>query len=247
MRLDRLEVHAVDHCTLACKFCSHAAEMAPKKTYQPGEYEPHLKTLARKMSIGAIDILGGEPFIHRDLMSFITMLRRYTPVVGTMTNLFWMHDEQSIDRHIEIIQNLNRMVITLYQPYVDRLGLGRTLELVDYMRSKAPGCSIHQWEGMEGKVVTTFGEVNLHDEWLPIINPHCSFRGCKQLLADGRMLGCCVALRNPNLPSVASDTITVDRPVEEIHSWLHRDILDLCHHCSIATTGQQCVTWEQTR
>ena len=69
------ELHAVDHCNLSCKGCSHFAPFSTqhsKKEYAASDYMPIIDDMIRRNVVfDTIKVIGGEPFLHSDLASFL--------------------------------------------------------------------------------------------------------------------------------------------------------------------------------
>ena len=70
-------------------------------------------------------------------------------------------------------------------------------------------------------------------------------KGCAVLRPEGYIVQCCVGLRD--LTHKAKE-LTFDVSgkinVAALEGWLDRDVLDLCHYCTIATDGLRQVPWE---
>lgn len=249
----RLEIHAADHCTQACAHCSHAADLADPRVYRWEEYSPWLNNMSRHgIQWEAIDILGGEPFISPHLGPLAEILRQYTPRLGIMSNLYWLTSEESIAKRDQILRNIDSMVVTYYRPIVTRLGgLEEIQRLLEIIRSRY---GIHVWHFNPG-IVDAFATFEFHQDPRPIVSPECNFRDCVQLLADGRLLRCCVARRVlAGERHVARDVLsdatydvggTIDR--DELLAWLARPLIRLCSHCSHATADLRMEPWRTTR
>ena len=76
-----IEHHIVDHCNLNCKGCSHFVPLASK-------WEEDLETFTkdftqlRDLTGGQIDVIrlmGGEPLLHPQLVSFVEITRKLFP------------------------------------------------------------------------------------------------------------------------------------------------------------------------
>lgn len=74
----KLDVHAVEHCNLNCKGCSHFAPIAAPKFLDPTELGKNLSKLSKfQSSFYALQILGGEPLLHPRLAEIMDVSRRY--------------------------------------------------------------------------------------------------------------------------------------------------------------------------
>ncbi len=99
-QLPRLEVHVVDHCNLNCRGCTHFCNIAPEKFVKVEDFERDLREVAKKITIGELKILGGEPLLHPELPQFLYKAREIFPntkilltsnliLLDTMKDDFW--------------------------------------------------------------------------------------------------------------------------------------------------------------
>lgn len=77
--LELVEFHIVEHCNLNCKSCMHFSPLAEEKFVDYEEFKRDVKSLYRitKGRIKTINILGGEPLLHRELIPILNYTRRY--------------------------------------------------------------------------------------------------------------------------------------------------------------------------
>lgn len=244
MSLDKIEIHAADHCVQRCKMCSHAADMAPKKLYGPEDYVKSFERLKEKgIKIKQIEILGGEPFINPRLEEIVDMARNFTDSVAIMSNMFWLKSFYDIDVRASIFDKIQVLVSTFYEPLVEKCGgYDKTMYLFGRLK--------HRWQKIDyvsfvNGIVTSFASFEFSDEPKPIIRSKCAFRGCKQLLHDGRVLGCCAARRvmytRPEIIDVFD--LNTDFDPKDFIKWYYRKTINLCNYCSIATEGLKPFTW----
>jgi hypothetical protein len=75
----RFEVHLCEHCNLNCKGCSHFSPLAEKQFLDPGIFERDIKRLSVLSNRQAeeINLLGGEPLLHPELLAIQNIARRY--------------------------------------------------------------------------------------------------------------------------------------------------------------------------
>lgn len=239
----RIEIHAADHCTQACRYCSHAADIAPKRCYGPEDYVPHLASMhLQGITWRTIDVLGGEPFLAPRFDELLAGVRRYTPTLGCMTNAFWLRSELDIESFDVVFQLLDNMIVTLYTPIVERNGgLENVRRLLGIIRERHPKLKI--WHFYD-QPVTHFAAVEFHDDRREIVNTQCNFRDCVQLMPDGKLMRCCFARRvERDFAADMTFDIIGDINKQALREWLSRDVLDLCHHCSLATKGLEFVEW----
>lgn len=75
--IDSIETHIVDHCNLNCRGCTHFATLAPKKFININNFINDIKELSSKISLNRFRLMGGEPLLHPDIVSFIEESRKY--------------------------------------------------------------------------------------------------------------------------------------------------------------------------
>lgn len=78
--LTKLEYHVCDICNLNCKGCSHFAPIFRNSFSEIDDFRKDIKQLASKFSsILRLRLMGGEPFLHKDLPLFILAAREAFP------------------------------------------------------------------------------------------------------------------------------------------------------------------------
>ena len=96
--LPYLEYHIVDHCNLKCNNCLHFCNLIDDEIFfDTEEIRQDLEELAKKVEIGTIRILGGEPLLHPNIDIFLKDTRRIFPnafiVLVTNGTLLWKQKE----------------------------------------------------------------------------------------------------------------------------------------------------------
>lgn len=78
--LPYLEVHLVDHCNLNCSGCGHYSQIASPVFTEIDQFERDIKRLSQLFrNIVTIRLMGGEPLLHPDSASFVTIVRTSFP------------------------------------------------------------------------------------------------------------------------------------------------------------------------
>ncbi|MDO5568558.1 MAG: 4Fe-4S cluster-binding domain-containing protein [bacterium] len=78
--LDYLEINIIDCCNMNCKGCSHFANLAPRTPKNFNEYYNDFKRLRELIPhIFKIRIMGGEPFLNKELKKYIEMIKKIYP------------------------------------------------------------------------------------------------------------------------------------------------------------------------
>lgn len=100
-KLNYIELHAVDHCNLNCKGCSHFCPLINDKIfYDPSLIGMDFQALSRRINILNIRILGGEPLLHPELPDIFKLVRKAYPnayiyvvtngiLIPSMNEAFW--------------------------------------------------------------------------------------------------------------------------------------------------------------
>ena len=74
-----LEYHLTNSCNLACESCSHYTNILKGHTKQPIDLEEHLLAWSKILEINQFNILGGEPFINKNIDQFCFVARKALP------------------------------------------------------------------------------------------------------------------------------------------------------------------------
>jgi GTP 3',8-cyclase len=69
------EVNAVHHCNLTCRGCSHLSPILPKKAADPAVVFESLSKLSRVAAPSRVQIVGGEPLLHPNLLGLVKAVR----------------------------------------------------------------------------------------------------------------------------------------------------------------------------
>ena len=88
-----LEVNLADHCNLNCQCCDHYSPIAPKNFLSLSQFENDIARLfhlfGNKKEIQfQLQLVGGEPTLHPQLIDFFRIARKYFPYchIGLVTN-----------------------------------------------------------------------------------------------------------------------------------------------------------------
>jgi tetratricopeptide (TPR) repeat protein len=131
-----LEVHAVDHCNHNCRWCHNYSPFAPKRNYEAREYFDGLDVLKKNnINYHALSVMGGEPFLHSNLIEFsYTLLERYRKPLMLTTNGFWL-SAADIDLYKDLWRIVSKLRMSRYPTIMKRLGgAGRVAELLERIK-----------------------------------------------------------------------------------------------------------------
>lgn len=75
-----VETHIISGCNLNCKGCGHFSPLFGKNDfYDLNQFRRDIRTLSEKLDLITFRLLGGEPFIKKDLEEYIKIARHYFP------------------------------------------------------------------------------------------------------------------------------------------------------------------------
>ncbi|MFC5722383.1 radical SAM protein [Streptomyces gamaensis] len=69
------ELNVAHHCNLGCASCSHLSPVFPRSFVDPGTAARDLTVLARSFRARFVKVLGGEPLLHRELVTILRSVR----------------------------------------------------------------------------------------------------------------------------------------------------------------------------
>ena len=80
-RLRNFEVHITEHCNLNCRGCNHFSPLAEKQFLSLDTFEKDFQRMASltNSEVEFINLLGGEPLLHPELLSFFPIARKLFP------------------------------------------------------------------------------------------------------------------------------------------------------------------------
>lgn len=104
-----LETHIVDHCNLKCRGCSHFSGLSKPSFRNFLAFDRDMERLAAIEEVQTLRIMGGEPLLHPDYLSFFRSARAHFPhaKIVLVTNGILLHTI------VADIPDLNRLGITL--------------------------------------------------------------------------------------------------------------------------------------
>lgn len=251
--LGRFEVHAVDHCNLACMGCNHASPFLKKREYQAEEYFPWIDMLREGgANFHTIGISGGEPFVHKNINNFVkTLKQRYNCYINLFTNCFWLKGESSLDDYADALSRADILMLSAYKPIVERLGnFERLVELGTRIRERF-GIKVGMFQ--QG-VYDKFFQCDFYEEPVFIdASIDCHVKDCHQLTADGLLYRCTLGHALKGHPGVTegfrnSKDLVYDLKTDPEHrlllSWKDKWPLDACAYCGNTCDRAYPTTWE---
>lgn len=77
IKIPRLEYHVTNSCNLSCEGCSHYTNILKGHTKDPEDLDVNLGAWSKILEIPEFNLLGGEPFINKKLLSFCEVARKH--------------------------------------------------------------------------------------------------------------------------------------------------------------------------
>jgi hypothetical protein len=83
-----IETEIADHCNLRCKDCSHHSPYMSRGFYEMRQYKEDVAALTKVLHVQGFRIVGGEPFLNRQLLTYVAIARDYglADAIGVCTN-----------------------------------------------------------------------------------------------------------------------------------------------------------------
>jgi hypothetical protein len=180
-----LEVHAVDHCNHNCRWCHNYSPFSPQKSYEANDYFDGLDVLKKNnIQYHSISIMGGEPFLHTNLIGFAyALLERYRKPLMLTTNGFWLSNDD-IYLYKDLWPIINSLRVSRYPTIMHKLGGERNVKaMLQVIRKYNPNIFIDFCNK------TTFNKLEF---WNSPKDPqvYCGNAECTALLPDMRMGRC---------------------------------------------------------
>ena len=101
-----IQYHLVDHCQLKCHGCGTKSDTAKPFFNDIGQFEKDIKTLKEFMHFGVLNILGGEPLLHKQIDDFLEIAKQYNiaDCVRITTNGQFLYKQT--DKFWQLLDNL---------------------------------------------------------------------------------------------------------------------------------------------
>jgi hypothetical protein len=114
-----VEYNMTQHCNLSCYACDHASPLLPEKYAVLAEFSRDLEALAAAFHSTELRIVGGEPLLHPDLVSFLEEARRIgiSDSIVLYTNGVLLHEASA-----KLWQLIDELRLSAYPGVHRRLG-----------------------------------------------------------------------------------------------------------------------------
>ena len=102
----KLEFNLSFHCNFSCSNCSHLSPHLAKSSASLDQFRRDVSALAKVYHVRRFCFVGGEPLLHRDILSFIDTVREsgLTDIIQVCTNGALLHRaKDDFFRNIDIL------------------------------------------------------------------------------------------------------------------------------------------------
>jgi len=229
--LQYLEAHVVDKCNLNCKGCSHFSPIARKNSYSFDEFEKDIKRLTEILGgIKTFRLLGGEPFIAKNLSKYIIAVCQAFPKTDLriVTNGLLIGKTDNVLFDI-IKESRAQLDISLYPPTMEIIDEIKEILIKNELRYSFLG-PIKKFR----KRITLSGKYDNVESFKKCISNNCTF------LYKGKISACpgpslCYILNDRfgselNAKNDVFDIYTPDVTGKQVLKFINRP-LELCKHC----------------
>ncbi len=223
------EYHVADHCNLNCKGCGHCANLLDRSFSDIESYRRDLRRLGQLYAgVGLIRLMGGEPFLNRELEEYVALTRNSFPIseLHIVTNgLLLPQADRSLLEAIAFHQVI--LDISMYPP---------TAAAWDKIEPVLEEFGIENNISPVTEFYKRFARTPVSDK--EAVFRECSTKTCHSL-RDGKLAACIVPFSTQALNQAYHTQIPIDGWIdlyepgidgEEINRRLDTP-LELCSHC----------------
>lgn len=238
--MGRLEFHVCDICNLNCRGCSHFAPIFTGGFVLPENFRKQIEKAAEKFYISCLRLMGGEPFLHKELGEIIIIARDVLPNtrLELVTNGLLL---MGITGEIWDIIKENRatLCISLYKPTFQIKD-----KLRDYLKNKGVSYKFVLGTDQKNKegIIEEFGKclTNKRNHNAAVAGKYCMGSICRYL-RDGKISRCSRPLLSPYINEyygenfILEDADYISLEDDSLSSWdmvrkLH-EVTPFCGYC----------------
>ncbi len=233
-----LHIHLTDHCNLNCRGCDNFSPLSPEVFADIAVFE---RDCARMSELGServqeIQLLGGEPLLHPQVIDFLTISRNYFPetTIKMITNGVLLL-KQKPEFWDACRRNNIEIVVTKYPIKIDHEAIEQFAKQQGVQFSFY-GSTAEVEKNMQCMPLDLSGKQNARDSFL-----RCSSANRCIALDNGKIYTCAVipyvkyfnAHFNKNLPVTQADYIDIYKAknIDEILEFLSKP-MPFCRFCN---------------
>ena len=241
------EYHVVDHCNLNCTGCFHCAPLAEPNFRTPEAFEKDCKNLFRIAKHGNIQLLGGEPLLHPQLLEFCKIAVKYFDTVTIITNGVLLHKMPQ-----EFFDTINDLKVILRLSEYPFPGHEIAHSIWD---KKAKYKQYFNIPNMANKIWNLKGNYNLDD--ILYGSCHSGDGNTVMDLRDGYLYKCGHQCYSDNLfkyfkidypegYSRDDDRLNLETMTEEEFKYFTTHAVSFCRYCAFSAGEADGVPWHQS-
>jgi len=228
-----LAFYITNRCGLACEGCVSFNNYVLKGDYEWNTAKDKINAWSDKIDVGNITIMGGEPFLHKDLENWVKGIRQAFPRCKDIRVVTGLTGARLI-RHMNMVRmcidNDVAVQISVHDPAwwsVSQDTAEQLLEGIDYMKEETVDegsfpLKVVNYYGPKGTLIFTMmelwsffpsakkeikdGVMYLHDNDPELAHKLCYCRS-SQYIVDGDMFKCAV--------SAVADAMVTQLPLDE--------------------------------
>lgn len=245
-----LEVHVVHTCNLHCDGCKHYSNYNHSGRLDPATYRDWITGWAKKIKPQKMRLLGGEPTLHPDLISFLYITREIWPE----TSIFITTNGYFLDRHpllFEAMKDTNtRLSMSIHSndpayraktdPIRNAIRKHRDENGIDLMETDVTEVWTKNYLGT-GATMKPYQDRSPEESWT-----HCSAKNCMQLHENrlwkcgplaylGMQLEKFDLLEDPDWsPYLNYKSLGLEATPQEMRAFLSKGAEDACAMCPAA-------------
>jgi hypothetical protein len=225
--LEQIEFHITDRCNLSCPFCTHYSNFhISNKDVRLQETIEHWNLWSQKITPVRFWILGGEPTLHDDFVSFVSEAKRIWAhsIVGIVSNGLALKKHQGLS---EVLKNCT-LAISFHGIREDDIRNQISKLNLDSSTTVEIRNSNNTWTNyykIENGVAIPFSDGNQRQSW-----ERCNSKKCT-VLKDNKLWKC---------PQVAfAESVGINwfegyepcNLTDDIQSWLLKEDELCCSNC----------------
>ncbi len=229
--INYIEISITEKCTLNCQFCSaEVPNYQNPKHYDTNKIIESLKNLLDQTGwISWLRILGGEPFLHRDLGTIIEFALQYKQIreIRVVTNATIIPD-------LNLLKTLKKKRVVIDISSYDSIK-EKQEQFIQYLKKQ--NLAYHIWTGKNWRDYGNYNKRNFSEKILKKSKGKCNDIKHKHI-EDGKLYFCTRVLnldRQSNFHSDSTDFVDLldtDNLKSRIKQLFKKEYVVACDHCN---------------
>ena len=242
------EINLADHCNISCQMCDHFSQLSEKHLVDKEAFERDIKRMGDIFNhkIACVTLLGGEPLLHPDVISFASIVRSEFPdaEVIILTNGLLLPKLENMPDGGNIWQackDLNvQITVTIYPLKFDYAALEQKAE--EYGVKLVMSSDIHAAEFTKTVKISIKHPFDLSGNIGKEYFPACLYFNKFNVLKDGRYYMCPVSANigifnkkfGQNLQLTNADSLDIYK-INDWHEFAQfaANYIPFCRYCDL--------------